>query len=195
MKNKAFFVLVIAALVFLNSACVGFSISVTVPTSTPQPKDTPQPTATEFVPSVTEIVPPTMEPIPEECVSPETIQYKSDMTKLDGRFTEIYIKTKQDVNNANIVALSADRENMNILIQDTKNLQPSKLYAGFQNFFLSEEQAYLNYIIYLLNGDTTGANAQLDLQYQYNAQDNAELNRIDAYCGVPQQPIQPGDIG
>jgi len=202
MKNKVFLVLVIAAVTVSSIACEVFSISVTVPTDTPQPTDTLQPTATvivptatEFVPKLTQIVPPTMAPIPEDCVSPETIQYQQSMEEIESRFTDIYKKTNQDAGNVDVMALSTDRENMNILLRDSKNLTPSTLFADYNNILLSEEQAYINFITYLLNGDTINSKAQLALQNQYNAQERAELTRIDIYCGVPLQSIPPGDIG
>jgi len=166
-----FLVLVIAAVTVSSIACEVFSISVTVPTDTPQPTDTLQPTATvivptatEFVPKLTQIVPPTMAPIPEDCVSPETIQYQQSMEEIESRFTDIYKKTNQDAGNVDVMALSTDRENMNILLRDSKNLTPSTLFADYNNILLSEEQAYINFITYLLNGDTINSKAQLALQ-------------------------------
>jgi len=136
-----------------------------------------------------------MAPVPIDCASPATLQYQLTMEEIESRFTDIYNKTNQDAGNKDIVALTADQENMNILLRDSKNLQPSELFANYNNILLNEEQAYINFITYLLNGDTINSKAQLALQNQYNASERAELLRIDKYCGVPQSPISPGDIG
>ncbi|MGA3292141.1 MAG: hypothetical protein ABSC49_03300 [Candidatus Microgenomates bacterium] len=136
------------------------------PTNTLQPTSTPVPTTV-----------PTKADIPNECLTFEAVQYVHDWGVLDDRFSTIYAQSNNTTS-----GLSTYEVDMQQLIQDTKALQPPELFKAMNSVFLSEEEAYQNFLNAEENGDTKTANQMIQEQEMYNGLGQAEWNKINTYC-------------